>query len=128
MTAEKLLEQVEVEPGDAGPDRVAYRLTEDGEREFHLLLGTALSDPEVGHPELSAAISLMTALPRKRVIGMLSQRLVHLEAEGRRAKLLIEEGSEWGQPAHISELFRLWAEISAAPSVSRRVVRASNQV
>ena len=33
MTAEDLLEQVEVEPGDAGPDRVAYRLTEDGERD-----------------------------------------------------------------------------------------------
>ncbi|RSM42050.1 PadR family transcriptional regulator [Amycolatopsis balhimycina DSM 5908] len=114
MTAEGLLDQVDVEPGDAGPDRVAYRVTADGDREFHLLLGTALADPEVGHPELSAAISLMTALPRKRVIGMLNQRLVHLEAEVRRAGLLIEEGSEWGQPAHIAELFGLWAQISAA--------------
>jgi DNA-binding PadR family transcriptional regulator len=114
MAAEGLLEPVEAEPGEAGPDRVAYRLTDDGDREFHLLLGTALSDPEVGHPELSAAISLMTALPRQRVIGMLKQRLVHLEAEGRRAELLIDEGSQWGQPAHISELFRLWAEISTA--------------
>lgn len=114
MTAEGLLEQVDVEPGTAGPDRVAYRLTGDGDREFHLLLGTALADPEINHPELAAAISLMTALPRQRVIGMLKQRLVHVEAEERRAGLMLEEGTEWGQPEHIGELFRLWGGITAA--------------
>lgn len=114
MTSERLLEQVEVEPGDAGPDRVAYRLTGDGEREFQLLLAQALSDPDVGTPELSAAIGLMPALPRQRAIGLLRQRLVHLESEERRARLLIEEGSDWGQPAHVAELFRLWATIAGA--------------
>ncbi|GAA4536202.1 PadR family transcriptional regulator [Amycolatopsis samaneae] len=114
MTAEDLLEQVPGNAGGPGPDRVAYRLTADGEREYHLLLTTALSDPDLAHPEMSAAISLMTTLPRQHVIAMLRQRLVHLEAEERRAHLLIEDGTGWGQPAHITELFRLWGGITSA--------------
>lgn len=42
-----LLEQIDVEPGDGGPDRVAYRLTDVGEQEYRLLLSKALSDPEL---------------------------------------------------------------------------------
>src|SRR4051812_12040514 len=71
MTSEGLLAQVEVEPGEGGPDRIAYRLTDEGEQEYIVLLTKALSDPEINHPEMSAAISLMTTLPRQRVIGLL---------------------------------------------------------
>jgi DNA-binding PadR family transcriptional regulator len=116
MTAEDLLEQVDVEPGDSGPDRVAYRLTGEGEQEYQVLLAKALSDPELDHPELSAAISLMTTLPRQRVINLLRHRLVNLEAEERRAKLMLEELKEsvgLGTPEHVGELFRLWGAISA---------------
>jgi DNA-binding PadR family transcriptional regulator len=117
MTAEDLLEQVDVEPGDSGPDRVAYRLTGEGEQEYQVLLAKALSDPELDHPELSAAISLMTTLPRQRVINLLRHRLVNLEAEERRAKLMLEELKEsvgLGTPEHVGELFRLWGVISTA--------------
>ncbi|MET7994986.1 helix-turn-helix transcriptional regulator [Amycolatopsis sp. NPDC005232] len=114
MTAENLLEKVDVEPGDSGPDRVAYRLTDDGEQEFQLLLTRALSDPEVGHPEMSAGIGLMPALPRQHAISLLRQRLVHLEGEERRARLMLDDQADWGQPAHVVELFRLWAGISGA--------------
>ncbi len=114
MTSEGLLEQVEVEPGDAGPDRVAYRLTDDGEQEYVVLLTKALSDPEINHPEMSAAISLMTTLPRQRVISLLKHRLVHIEAEQRRSRMLTKESADWGQPRHVAELFRLWAGITTA--------------
>ncbi|WIY05683.1 PadR family transcriptional regulator [Amycolatopsis mongoliensis] len=117
MTTEELLEQVDVEPGDGGPDRVAYRLTGVGEQEYQVLLAKALSDPELNHPDLSAAISLMTTLPRARVINLLRHRLVHLEAEQRRAKLMLEElkaSVELGTPEHVGELYRLWGGITDA--------------
>ncbi|WP_328448715.1 MULTISPECIES: PadR family transcriptional regulator [unclassified Amycolatopsis] len=117
MTTEELLEQVDVEPGDGGPDRVAYRLTDVGEQEYQLLLSKALSDPELNHPHLSAAISLMTTLPRARVVNLLRHRLVHLEAERRQATLMIEElkaSMELGTPEHVGELYRLWGGISEA--------------
>ncbi|MEV6646203.1 PadR family transcriptional regulator [Amycolatopsis sp. NPDC051371] len=117
MTTEELLEQVDAEPGDGGPDRVAYRLTDVGEQEYQVLLAKALSDPELNHPDLSAAISLMTTLPRARVINLLRHRLVHLEAEQRRAKLMLEElkaSMELGTPEHVGELYRLWGGITDA--------------
>ena len=117
MTAEDLLEQVDVEPGDSGPDRVAYRLTAEGEQEYQVLLAKALSDPRLNHPELSAAVSLMTTLPRTRVINLLRQRLVRLEAEQRQARLMLEElkvNIGMGTPEHVGELYRLWGGITDA--------------
>ncbi|MFJ9780997.1 PadR family transcriptional regulator [Amycolatopsis sp. NPDC101161] len=117
MTAEELLEQVDVEPGDGGPDRTAYRLTDVGEQEYQVLLSKALSDPSLNHPDLSAGISLMTTLPRARVINLLRHRLVHLEAERRQAQLMLEEikaSMELGTPEHVSELYRLWGGITDA--------------
>lgn len=107
MTAEKLLEQVETEAG-SGPDRTAYRLTGDGETEFQVLLARALSEPDQAGHERSAAIVLMTALPRDQVLGLLRHQLVHLEAEQRTAGMLVEERAGGQKPAHVYELFRLW--------------------
>ncbi|UOX88291.1 PadR family transcriptional regulator [Amycolatopsis sp. FBCC-B4732] len=117
MTTEELLEQVDVEPGAGGPDRVAYRLTSEGEQEYQVLLSKALSDPELNHPDLSAGISLMTTLPRARVINLLRHRLVHLEAEQRQAVLMLDEvkaSMELGTPEHVGELYRLWGGITDA--------------
>lgn len=108
MTAEKLLEQVE-SAGSNGPDRTEYRLTEDGETEFQVLLSQALSSPSgTTSPEMSAAITFMTVLPRARVISLLQHQLVRLEGDQRSAKLLSEQSQGWGQPAHVYELYRLW--------------------
>ncbi len=117
MTTEELLEQVDAEPGDSGPDRTAYRLTAEGEQEYQVLLSKALSDPELNHPDLSAGISLMTTFPRARVINLLRHRLVHLEAEQRQSKLMLDEvkaSMELGTPAHVGELYRLWGGITDA--------------
>jgi DNA-binding PadR family transcriptional regulator len=117
MSAEKLLEQVDVEPGDGGPDRVAYRLTPAGEAEFEILLTTSLSSPGITGHDMSAAITLMTALPRLHVVDLLRHRLVRLESDHRSALLLLEQGTKHGQPAHVEDLYRLW-EKHAAASVS----------
>lgn len=114
MTTEALLEQVDVEPGEGGPDRVAYRITGDGDREFLLLLSKALSEHTASPGEIGAAVSLMTALPRERVISLLRHRLVQIESEDRSSAILIEDGSKWGQPRHVTELFRLWSAHSKA--------------
>ena len=47
--------------------------------------------------------------PRARAIGLLEHQLTELR--GRRASaahLLQGHGKEWGQPAHVDELYRLW--------------------
>ena len=116
MTAEELLEQVEVEPGESGPDRTAYRLTAEGETAFQVMLAQALADPDPLAHDRSAAIVLMTTLPRKRVVGLLRQQLVKLESEEQTWRLLAEESEDWGRPEHVRELYLLWrshAEASA---------------
>ncbi|MEU0530821.1 PadR family transcriptional regulator [Amycolatopsis tolypomycina] len=109
MTAEDLLEQVDVEPGEGGPDRTAYRITREGDQEFHLLLAKALSEPTAAAAEVAAGVSFLTALPRKRAISLLEHRLVILESEERSASLMIEDTAHWGQAEHVAELFRLWS-------------------
>ncbi|MGW3959184.1 hypothetical protein ACWED2_05135 [Amycolatopsis sp. NPDC005003] len=82
-----------------------------------MLLSKALSDPQLNHPDLSAAISLMTTLLRARVINLLRHRLVHLEAEQQQAKLMLEElkvNIGLGTPEHVGELYRLWGGITDA--------------
>jgi DNA-binding PadR family transcriptional regulator len=112
MTAEQLLEKVDVEPGDAGPDRVAYRLTAEGERELLVLLARALADSPMSRPEMAAAVGLLPALSRQHALSLLRKRLVDFEAEARQARLLIDSGDGWGKGAHVTELFRLWSGIA----------------
>jgi DNA-binding PadR family transcriptional regulator len=108
MTREKLLEQVEAEPGDAGPDRVAYRITGEGETEFHSLLRQALSSGEDVPSETAAAVTLMTTLPRREVISLLRDKTSRLEAEQRGAGPLVEQNGEGDPPAQVRELDRAW--------------------
>jgi DNA-binding PadR family transcriptional regulator len=110
MAAEGLLEQVDAEPA-FGPDRTGYRLTHDGETEFQVLLARSLSevheDLQDG-PALTAAITFLPTLPRARAISLLEHRLT--QQQGQRANVLgvLTNGAEWGQPAHVAELYRLW--------------------
>ncbi|GHF45160.1 DNA-binding PadR family transcriptional regulator [Amycolatopsis bartoniae] len=112
MTAEKLLEQVETENG-AGPDRTAYRLTEDGETEFQVLLAKYLSqsgDPDASQDayRLGAALTFLTALPRERAISLLRQRATQMEGQRAAVADVLDHGTSWGQPEHVTELYRLW--------------------
>jgi DNA-binding PadR family transcriptional regulator len=117
MSAEKLLDQVDVEPGDSGPDRVAYRLTPEGEAEFELLLTKSLSAPGITGYEMSAAVTLMTALPRQRVIDLLRHQQVQRDADHRNTVLLIEQGAQYGKPPHVAALYRLWEKHNEASAI-----------
>lgn len=110
MTAEGLLEQVaDDESVSAGPDRVGYRLTDDGETEFQVLLGRALIEEDVTGYSLSAAVTMMTALPRERAVNLLRQQLAHLQARATSTYYARDHAVEMGQPAHVAELYQLWS-------------------
>lgn len=115
MAREKLLEEVttDADGGETrGPDRTAYQLTPDGETEFQVLLAKSLSEADEstqGSYRLVAGVTFLTALPRSRAISLLEHQITELR--GRRANaahLLQGHGKEWGQPAHVDELYRLW--------------------
>ncbi|GAB3487180.1 PadR family transcriptional regulator [Amycolatopsis cihanbeyliensis] len=114
MTTEGLLEQVETEQGGSGPERVAYRITETGEAEFQILIAQALARPSATGFELPAALVLLTTQPRQRLIGLLKQQLIRLEGDEESSRLLLEEGTSWGHPAHVTELYRLWQRTAEA--------------
>ncbi|HET9140463.1 PadR family transcriptional regulator [Actinophytocola sp.] len=110
MATEGLLEQVEVEPA-TGPDRTGYRLTPDGETEFQVLLTRALSEVHEDVQDgasLSAAIIFLPTLPRARAVSLLEQRVTRLEGQRANVVTVLAKGTEWGQPEHVSELYRLW--------------------
>jgi DNA-binding PadR family transcriptional regulator len=126
MTKEGLLEQVDVESAEAGPERTGYRLTADGETEFQMLLAKSLTevDTEASQYDLPAAVTFMTALPRKRAITLLRHRITQLEGHRANAKGVLAEGVDWGQPAHISELYRLWvASIDATTAWTEDLIK-----
>ena len=111
MAKEGLLEQVDPAPGGSGPERTGYRLTPDGEKEFQVLLAKSLADAEpdaVDQYDFSAAFTFLTALPRKRAISLLRHRITQLTGQRANLRNLLEDGSDWGQPAHINEMYRLW--------------------
>lgn len=111
MAKEGLLEQVDIEPAAAGPERTGYQLTAEGEAVFQLLLAKALTEvtpDEVDQYSLSAAVTFMPTLPRARAISLLRHRITQLEGQRANASGILEQAAGWGQPAHIGELYRLW--------------------
>lgn len=107
LAKDRLLIEVGVEEG-SGPERTAYRLTEDGETEFHVLLARSLSEPERGQDSLSAAITFITTLPRPEAIGLLTYRISKLENLLRSARDGFAANADMRKPDHVRELFRLW--------------------
>lgn len=111
MASEKLLEEVPASSEGRGPERTAYRLTDDGETEFQLLLSRGLSssdDSVQGTYALSAALTFLPALPRARAISLLRHRVTQLEGNLASANSVLDSGTGWGHPAHVNELYRLW--------------------
>ncbi|HEX6352223.1 PadR family transcriptional regulator [Actinophytocola sp.] len=117
METEQLLEVASTEAHPGGPDRTAYRLTEDGETEFQLLLARYLSesdDSAQGAYRLAAAVTFLTALPRTRAVNLLRHRLTELAGQHANAQNLLDTSDDWGQPEHVHELYRLWLTSVAA--------------
>lgn len=125
MTAEALLAEAGSDAGQ-GPDRTAYRLTDDGETEFQLLLAKYLAesdDSAQGAYRLAAAVTFLPALPRNKALSLLRHRVTQLEGQRASARDLLENGSGWGQPEHVGELYRLWlASMDATDKWLRELV------
>lgn len=117
MAAEHLLEETATDAEPAGPDRTAYRLTHDGETEFQQLLTKYLAesdDSAQGGHRLAAAITFLPTLPRARALSLLRHRLTQLDGQRSSARDLLENATSWGQPEHVTELYRLWVAFSEA--------------
>lgn len=106
--AEGLLDPVTVESTGSGPSRTSYRLTEDGEREFLRLVERYLSEPDPTGFNFSAAVAFMTCLPRMHVISLLEYLRTQIDGSAQTTRHAAEQASEWGQPAHVTELYRFW--------------------
>lgn len=107
LTTDGLLAAEETEPGDAGPERTAYRLTPAGEAELSLMLRRALQDTDSGIP-LSAAIPFLPFLERDELIDLLKHRRVSARSALTTTYHLLESNDAIGKPPHVVELFRLW--------------------
>jgi DNA-binding PadR family transcriptional regulator len=111
METERLLEVASTDEHPGGPDRTAYKLTHDGETEFQLLLSKYLSesdDSAQGSYRLAAAVTFLPALPRARALSLLRHRLTQLMGQHASARNRLENTEDWGQPAHVFELYHLW--------------------
>jgi DNA-binding PadR family transcriptional regulator len=112
MAKEALLAEVGTEGGRGGrgPDRVAYAVTDDGEAEFQRMLATMLAEVTDGdRVQLAAALTFLPQLPRARAVSLLEHRLTQLESRRATVCDVLRRGTEWGQPPHVNELYRLWA-------------------
>ncbi|MBX3131551.1 MAG: PadR family transcriptional regulator [Polyangiaceae bacterium] len=89
-----------------GPNRVLYRITEEGQREYFALLEAALRSPDI--EEFGAGIAFMQSLPRRRVRELLTEQL----ATTRQIDADLEEmKAQWpdpGAPPHAQHLLELW--------------------
>lgn len=116
LALEGLLDQVE-RPQGKGPDRLAYTLTDAGEEFFQRELQQRIADVEgdAGNAfGFSAALVFITCLPRSLALDLLEFRLTQLEGQRRNVAAVLEKGNDWGQPAHVNELYRLWLAHSDA--------------
>lgn len=112
LAADNLLEAVEAS-SDLGPDRVVYRITEQGEGEFFYLLNDAVSNVDAGPAMFNAALPFVTTLERNTLAFLLKSRLQQVQATAGQTQLLIDStiaGSEGepGKPPHIREMFQYW--------------------
>jgi DNA-binding PadR family transcriptional regulator len=108
LAKDGLLAEVANEEGEAGPDRLVYALTPDGETEFTQLLTKAFSSTNQGNEEIFAATTFLTALTRQHAIGLLGYRLRAMQGSLDNARRSVASNAETGKPTHVSELFRHW--------------------
>ena len=74
MAGQGLLVAHETVPSDAGPPRIEYELTDQGDHEYLALLRDALADREPSLDVLGAAVGLIEDLPREEALRMLRAR------------------------------------------------------
>lgn len=113
LSAEQLLEAVQTEESDVGPERVVYRITQQGEGEFFFLLSKALGEIDAGVTMFNAGLPFITALDRSTLVYLLKARIRQTEGQMSTTQFLMdntiaEKPGDLGKPAHIREMFRYW--------------------
>lgn len=113
MERDGWIEAVEVSQEGGRPARTTYRVTAEGEKEFHSLLeATWMRARSENHP-LLPAVALMPFADRDTVLEHLHARALDLEAEAGRTRARIdriEAGSGdpvTAAPYHTAEMLRL---------------------
>ncbi|NUR91505.1 MAG: PadR family transcriptional regulator [Nonomuraea sp.] len=103
MEAEGLLEIVE---GGRG-GRTVYQITEEGRREFNLLLTLAWYDVEPIIDPFQVALTFMNHLPKDELVNGLQARMGQLRGQIKAVEGIIGRKQAYGAPRHIDENLRL---------------------
>jgi hypothetical protein len=53
-------------------------------------------------------VTFLPTLPRAKAISLLQHQVTQLRGRRANAQDLLDNGTGWGQPAHVEELYRLW--------------------
>jgi DNA-binding PadR family transcriptional regulator len=107
------IEPVDTSQEGTRPARTTYRVTDEGEKEFHSLLNDTWSHAHSENHPLLPAVAFMPFSDRDTVLTHLETRALHLEAEAKRARAEIERivrgtgDPTTGAPYHTAELTRL---------------------
>lgn len=118
--------------GEGRPDRTTYVLTNEGEKEFQLLLREAWWSVSSPTEPLIPALCLMTSMPREELVRALGARMGRLEADLDAYAFLratIRDGATGAEgeiPDHVREIIdfvvaRVRAELDWARGFQRRV-------
>lgn len=114
------IEPVETSQEGTRPARTTYQVTDDGEKEFHSLLGSTWMRAHADNHPLLPAVALMPFAERESVISYLEARALTLEAERKRAQAQISQiltgtgDPATGTPHHTAEMIRLTLALTEA--------------
>jgi DNA-binding PadR family transcriptional regulator len=116
-----LVDELGAEPGNSGPDRVRYRITEAGRRAMLALVRDALRSPD-DNLTLNAAIALMPTLPRPDAVAAIEARIVALE-KSLQGLLEWMANPQEGLPEHVREQAGLWTnQVNAELDWARKLL------
>lgn len=113
MERDGWIEAVETSHEGARPARTTYRVTDEGEKEFHVLLEATWMHARSEHHPILPAVALMPYADRDALVGHLEIRALELEAESQRTQAQIARiHAGTGDPAtavpyHSAEILRL---------------------
>lgn len=109
LTKDGFIEEAGTETEGGRPARTTYRLTPDGETEFHMLLRDALWNIAPYTPaSLLAAWSFAWAFSREEVIAAFEHRLQSIAAYSEATEFAIADlGRDPERPVHVAEHARL---------------------
>lgn len=110
LAASGFIEVLDVEREGRRPERTTYGLTDAGLTEMTEWLSDLLAEPSKEYRDVEAALSLMLALPVEDVLGLLQQRLHHLDLELARQEAMFAHARAIGLP----RVFTVEGELAGA--------------